>query len=123
MDNFLDLKELIAIASKAVPTTASDKVILFYNASNIRDLEAKGDTTKLNTVYDFYKNLMPDALYTEFFNSSFGGIVYSDEYTAQDFAEDYFPQPAKSVDSDHYVYACVFKNGTMTWENTDPPTS
>ena len=68
MDNFLDLQELIAIASKAVPTTASDKIILFYNASNIRDLEAKGDTTKLNTVYEFYKNLMPDALYTEFFN-------------------------------------------------------
>ena len=123
MDNFLDLQELIAIASKAVPTTASDKIILFYNASNIRDLEAKGDTTKLNTVYEFYKNLMPDALYTEFFNSSFGGITYSDEYSAQDFAEDYFPQPAKSVDSDHYVYACVFKNGVMTWENTDPPTS
>ena len=123
MENFLDLKELIAIASKAVPTTASDKVILFYNASNIRDLEAKGDTTKLNTVYDFYKNLMPDALYTEFFNSSFGGITYSDEYTAQDFAEDYFPRPALSVDSDHYVYASVFKNGVMIWENTDPPTS
>ena len=66
MDNFLDLKELIAIASKAVPTTASDKVILFYNASNIRDLEAKGETTKLNPGDDFYKNLMPDALYTEF---------------------------------------------------------
>ena len=123
MDNFLDLQELIAIASKAVPTTASDKIILFYNASNIRDLEAKGDTTKLNTVYDFYKNLMPDALYTEFFNSSFGGITYSDEYTAQDFAEDYFPRPALSVDSDHYVYASVFKNGVMIWENTDPPTS
>ncbi len=123
MDNFLDLQELIAIASKAVPTTASDKIILFYNASNIRDLEAKGDTTKLNTVYDFYKNLMPDALYTEFFNSSFGGITYSDEYTAQDFAEDYFPRPALSVDSDHYVYASVFKNGVMVWENTDPPTS
>ena len=123
MDNFLDLQELIAIASKAVPTTASDRVILFYNASNIRDLEAKGDTTKLNTVYDFYKNLMPDALYTEFFNSSFGGITYSDEYTAQDFAEDYFPRPALSVDSDHYVYASVFKNGVMIWENTDPPTS
>ena len=45
MDNFLDLQELIAIASKAVPTTASDKVILFYNGSNIRDIEAKGDTT------------------------------------------------------------------------------
>ena len=123
MENFLDLQELIAIASKAVPTTASDKVILFYNASNIRDLEAKGDTTKLNTVYDFYKSLMPDALYTEFFNSSFGGITYSDEYTAQDFAEDYFPRPALSVDSDHYVYASVFKNGVMIWENTDPPTS
>ena len=123
MDNFLDLQELIAIASKAVPTTASDKIILFYNASNIRDLEAKGDTTKLNTVYEFYKNLMPDALYTEFFNSSFGGITYSDEYTAQDFAEDYFPRPALSVDSDHYVYASVFKNGVMIWENTDPPTS
>ena len=123
MDNFLDLQELIATASKAVPTTASDKIILFYNASNIRDLEAKGDTTKLNTVYEFYKNLMPDALYTEFFNSSFGGITYSDEYSAQDFAEDYFPRPALSVDSDHYVYACVFKNGVMVWENTDPPTS
>ena len=49
--------------------------------------------------------------------------IRDSEYTAQDFAEDYFPQPAKSVDSDHYVYACVFKNGTMTLENTDPPTS
>ena len=49
--------------------------------------------------------------------------VYTDEYSAQDFAEDYFPRPALSVDADHYVYACVFKNGVMTWENTDPPTS
>ena len=121
MENFLDLQQLISLSS--LQSFANDKVILFYNASNIRDLEAKGDTTKLNTVYDFYKNLMPDALYTEFFNSSFGGITYSDEYTAQDFAEDYFPRPALSVDSDHYVYACVFKNGVMIWENTDPPTS
>ena len=103
MENFLDLQQLISLSS--LQSFANDKVILFYNASNIRDLEAKGDTTKLNTVYEFYKNLMPDALYAEFFNSSFGGITYSDEYSAQDFAEDYFPQPAKSVDSDHYVYA------------------
>ena len=75
MENFLDLQELISLSS--LQSFANDKVILFYNASNIRDLEAKGDTTKLNTVYDFYKNLMPDALYTEFFNSSFGGITYS----------------------------------------------
>ena len=60
MENFLDLKELISLSS--LQSFANDKVILFYNASNIRDLEAKGDTTKLNTVYDFYKNLMPDAL-------------------------------------------------------------
>ena len=60
MENFLDLKELISLSS--MQSFANDKVILFYNASNIRDLEAKGDTTKLNTVYDFYKNLMPDAL-------------------------------------------------------------
>ena len=85
MENFLDLQELISLSS--LQSFANDKVILFYNASNIRDLEAKGDTTKLNTVYEFYKNLMPDALYAEFFNSSFGGITYKDEYTAQDFAE------------------------------------
>jgi len=116
MDNFLTLQELIGEASK-------DKIILFYNASNIEDLAAKGDVDKLNTVYAYYKDLMPDALYSEFFNSSFGGITYKDEYTAQDFAEDYFPRPALSVDTDHYVYACVFKNGHIIWENTDPPTS
>ena len=56
MENFLDLQELISLSS--LQSFANDKVILFYNASNIRDLEAKGDTTKLNTVYEFYKNLM-----------------------------------------------------------------
>lgn len=121
MENFLGLQELISLSS--LQSYANDKVILFYNASNIRDLEATGNTTKLNTVYEFYKNLMPDGLYTEFFNSSFGGITYTDEYSAQDFAEDYFPRPALSVDSDHYVYACVYKNGVIVWENTDPPTS
>ncbi|BCU94061.1 MAG: hypothetical protein CM15mV4_0260 [Caudoviricetes sp.] len=66
---------------------------------------------------------MPDALYTEFLIHLWWYNLY-DEYTAQDFAEDYFHNLHKSVDSDHYVYACVFKNGvTMIWENTDPPTS
>ena len=121
MENFLGLQELISLSS--LQSYANDKVILLYNASNIRDLEATGNTTKLNTVYEFYKNLMPDGLYAEFFKSSFGGITYTDEYSAQDFAEDYFPRPALSVDSDHYVYACVYKNGVIVWENTDPPTS
>ena len=39
MENFLDLKELISLSS--LQSFANDKVILFYNASNIRDLEAK----------------------------------------------------------------------------------
>ena len=118
MNNFLALQELISEAAKSL-----GKPIIFWNASNIRDLEAKNGVDKLNTIYAFYRDLLPDALYTEFFNSSFGGLTFMDKYTAQDFAEDYFPRPALCPDAEHYVYACVFNvNGTIEWENTDPPT-
>lgn len=120
MDNFLTLQELISEASKHIGVDGTG-TLLYYNASKIRDLEAKGDVDKINTVYAFYKELMPDGLYSEFVNSSFGGLTYNDDYAAQNYGEDYFPIPKLCPTADHYVYACVFKNGTIVWENTDPP--
>ena len=118
MNNFLTLQELISEAAKSL-----GKPMIYWSASKIRDLEAKGEVDKLNTIYAFYRELMPADLYAEVFNSSYGGLTYIDKYSAQDFAEDYFPRPGLCPDADHYVYACVFlPNGAIEWENTDPPT-
>lgn len=119
MNQFSGLMDIISQAAMQM-----GQPILFYNANNIRDLEAKGEVDKLNTVYAFFKELMSKDMYTEFFNSSYGAVTYNDKYTAQDFGEDYFPRPGLCPDADHYVYACVFlPNGAIEWENTDPPTS
>ena len=42
------------------------KSFVWWNASAIRDLEAKTEVDKLNTVYSFYREFLPDVLYEEF---------------------------------------------------------
>ena len=52
MNNFLTHQELISEAAKSL-----GKPMLYWSASKIRDLEAKGEVDKLNTIYAFYKEL------------------------------------------------------------------
>lgn len=97
------------------------KSFVWWNASAIRDLEAKTEVDKLNTVYSFYREFLPDQLYEEFFTSSFGAFFYDDAETAQDHAEDWFPPSSLCPDADHYVYCCVFNaTGGLVWENVNP---
>ena len=97
---------------------ASGKSFIWHDGQKMRKLEDAGDTTKINTVWDWYKTFLPDVVYENFKNSTFGTYHYTDDVTAQSDAEDWFPKSSLCPDADHYVYACVYNsNGAISWEN------
>ena len=113
MNNFLSLQELISDYA-----VAREKVLIWFDAKGIRKLEDAGNVDKLNQVYTFYREFLPDDVYEEFFNSSFGTFERQDSINAQDVAEDWFPHVETLPDSDYYVYCCVFnRRGVIEYEN------
>ena len=116
MNTFLQLQEIISAYAKE-----TQQVLIWFNASGIRRLEDANDVDKLNQVYAFYKEFLPNDVYEEFFHSSYGAFLRVDPILAQDVAEDWFPPNHLLPDKDYYVYCCVFnKSGAIEWENVDP---
>ena len=109
---------------KALQETLSDYAkakgtpFLWYNGSKLRDLEAKADTDKINTIWTWYEAFLPDEVLANLKLSTFGSYHYNDAINAQSAGEDCFPKYSLSPDAEHYIYACVFNaNGTLAWEN------
>lgn len=118
MNNYKNLLELLSGYA-----SSNSQTFIWYDAKGIRKLEDAGNVDKLNEIYAFYREFLPEGVYAEFFNSSYGAFEYSDTLSAQDEAEDWFPRPAQLPDSDYYVYCCVFNQvGALEWENVDLPT-
>jgi hypothetical protein len=116
MNNFLSLQELISDYA-----AAREKILIWFDAKGIRKLEDAGNVDKLNQVYTFYREFLPDDVYEEFFHSSFGTFERQDSIAAQDVAEDWFPPVETLPDSDYYVYCCVFnRRGVIEYENITP---
>lgn len=117
MNNYKTLLEMLSEYA-----SVTQQSFIWFDAKGIRRLEDAGDVDKLNQVYEFYKEFLPDDVYEEFFHSSFGVFTYSDAITAQDYAEDWFPREDLVPDSDYYVYSCVFNpSGALEWENPRIP--
>lgn len=111
---------------KTLQETLSDyaklkgKSFIWYDSPKMRALENASDTTKINTVWDWYKAFLPDEVYENFKISTYGTYHYNDNMSAQSDAEDWFPKSSLCPDADHYIYACVFTaEGNLAWENVE----
>ena len=107
------LKDTLSAYAKA-----SGKSFIWHDGQKMRALESASDVTKINTVWTWYKDFMPDIVWENFKVSTYGTYHYNDTVSAQSDAEDWFPKSSLCPDADHYIYACVFNsNGSLAWEN------
>lgn len=105
--NLLDLLETYAI-------TKEKSIVFIRNQA----LEKQTDVNIINSVWEYYKEHLPDDIYKAITYSDFNVVEFADDYTAQQFIEDNFP-PLNHVQDANYWFHCTAFNskGEVVFEN------